>query len=130
MNFLSELENRHTHYKSEADQLRNRLDHLDGLIANVTGLIEEERRQSQLPLLVDVNGQNSNDLMGYQSVSDAMFDIISRGTSKYLDILNLLRTDYPRIQAQHLDKGLSSALSIAVKKGRLRRLRRGVYERV
>ena len=108
--------------------------------ANVTGLIEEERRQPQLPLLVDdvnghnlledANGQNSNGLVECQSVSDAMFDIISKGTSRFLDMLNLLRTDYPRVQVQHLDKGLSSALSVAVKKGQLRRLRRGVYERV
>ena len=134
MDFMAEIENRVCRYREEADHLRTRLAHLDELIAHSTALIDEELRQSQLPLAMDmdVEGQTSSpdhQLNGSspESVSSATYKILAQGQAKYSDLIRRITDEYPGLGVKSVPKSLSSALRNGTHKGRIQRLARGVY---
>ena len=130
MDFVTELESRVARYREEATSLRNRLAHLDALISHGAALIDEESRQSQLPLAIESRKNNAvNHPNGSvpQSVSQAMYILLVKGPAKYSDMVRHIQVEYPAIQVKNVPKSLSSALRNGKQQGRVQRLKRGVY---
>ena len=130
MEFMQELEARLAQFVSEADDLRVRLEHLDGLISHVKALLEEETRSARTPLNVTLSGNqpaSNGHVDASQPVSEAIYSMLHQGQTRYSDMVRRIPQEYPRVQVQHLKKGVSSALHHGVKQDRIRRVRRGVY---
>ena len=130
MDFVTELESRVCRYREEADHLRNRLAHLDELIAHGAALIEEESRQSQLPLDMEIQTNcPANKLNGSspESVSSATYKILGQGPAKYSDMIQRITDEYTGLRVKSVGKSLSSALRNGIQKGRIHRLKRGIY---
>ena len=134
MDFMTEIESRVCRYREEADHLRTRLAHLDELIAHGTAIIDEELRQSQLPLAMEIAVESQPSTHAHQlngsspeSVSSATYRILAQGPAKYSDMARRIKDEYPGLRVKSVAKSLSSALRNGTHKGRIHRLERGVY---
>ena len=128
--FMQELETRLAHFVSEADGLRVRLGHLDGLISHVKALMEEEARSTKTPLQVTLSGNqpaSNGHVDASQSVWEAIYSMLQQGQTRYSDMVRRIPQEFPRVQVQFLNKGVSSALNHGIKKDQVRRVRRGIY---
>ena len=131
--FMQELENRLAQYANEADELRSRLEWLNGLISHAQALLEEETRSAQItPSIQSVflsgNQPASNGRVeASQPVSEAIYSMLQQGQTRYSDMVRRIPQEYPRVQVKELRKGVSSALGHGLKTGRIRRVKRGIY---
>ena len=133
MGFMQELEDRIAQYTAEAEDLRLRLEYLDGLINHAKALLEDETRSDRIPPVIQ-----SNTLYGNQAsanghvttnlpVSVGVYGMLQQGTTRFSDMARRMPQEYPGIQVQHLSKGISSALRHGMKTGRVKRIKRGLY---
>ena len=134
MDFVAEIESRVCRYREEADHLRTRLAHLDELIAHGAALIDEESRQSQLPFAMEMAVESQTSSPAHQlngsspeSVSSATYEILAQGSAKYSDMVRRITDEYPGVRVKSVAKSLSSTLRNGTHKGRIQRLKRGVY---
>ena len=122
MEFKQELEARLARFVSEADDLRVRLEQLDGLISHAKALLQEESCSTQIQPTIQ-----SVFLSGDQPVSAAIYSMLQQGQTRYSDMVRRIPQEYPRVQVQFLNKGVSNALNHGVKQNRIRRVKRGMY---
>lgn len=127
MSFKQELENHLSQYLRDADIVRARMAQLDSLISHAQALLEEVSRPEQMPLDLETVVANGTDASQPMPVSEAVYSMLRQGNTRYSDMVRRIPQEFPRIQVQHLNKGVSSALNHGIKGGRVRRLRRGMY---
>ena len=133
MGFMQELEDRIAQYTAEAEDLRLRLEYLDGLINHAKALLEGETRSDRIPPVIQSNTLYGNqasangDVTTRMPVSVGVYGMLRQGTTRFSDMARRMPQEYPRIQVQHLSKGISSALHHGMKTGRVKRVKRGLY---
>ena len=127
MSFKQELENHLSQYLRDADIDRTRLAQLDSLISHAQALLDEVSRPEQMPLDMETVVANGADTSQPMPVSEAVYSMLRQGNTRYSDMVRRIPQEFPRVQVQHLNKGISSALNHGLKAGRIRRIRRGMY---